>query len=126
AGAKMGVPAHLGALIRLANGPFKLENAVTLDALEKGGPDVTHEKLISLADGLGNLCKATVVGGASERLQRGQAVGVSEVIAFEDREGTDLVRIVSRDGKLLAVAEKSGAPLAGYPFTLLNPKRVLI
>ncbi len=126
AGAKMGVPAHLGELIRLANGPFKLETGVKLTDIEEQGPDLAESNLISLADGLGNLAKAVVVGWASARLQRGRAVGVSEVVTFEDRDDTNLVRIVTREGKLLAVAEQSGAPLAGFPFTLLNPKRVLL
>jgi tRNA pseudouridine55 synthase len=125
-GAKLGCQAHLGDLVRLANGPFVIEHSVPLSVIEAGGAEAGEAKLISLADGPSNLAKAVVVAHAVKRLTNGQNVGVSEVVDFEDRLDTNLVRLVTREGKLLAIAEKFGVPIAGFPFSTLNPKRVLI
>jgi tRNA pseudouridine55 synthase len=51
-GARLGVGAHLKALRRTRSGPFRAENAISLDALVEGGPGFAFEKLIPLSQAL--------------------------------------------------------------------------
>jgi len=113
------------ALTRLRSGNFRIEDAVALDRVRPDNLDEIGEKLISLADGLSHMSRAVVVAHAAERLRHGSALGVSEIIKFESADGAELIRIVGKDGRLLAVGAPEGPPLAGFPFGSIRPKRVL-
>ncbi|MBI4665616.1 MAG: tRNA pseudouridine(55) synthase TruB [Nitrospinae bacterium] len=125
-GEKLGVYAHLSGLIRAATGHFTLENSIPLDELKEGGFEKAQERILSLSDGLSNLSKAVVIAHAVDRLRNGMPVSVSEVATYEDAPGTGYVRIVNKTGELMAIGMKTGIPMAGFPFTTIQPKKVLL
>ncbi len=125
-GEKLGVHAHLKDLIRTRAGNFSIENSVKLAVLEEGGDEALEERLISLADGLDTLSKVVVVAHTSDRLQNGHSVGVSEIVSYEDVPGAVNIRIVNKRGKLIAIGTAEGLPIAGFPFTSIQPKKVLL
>jgi len=89
--------AHLKTLRRTQSGPFRVEAAATLDALEERGVE-TH--LRSPLEGLDGLCVEALDGDAVERVKRGMAVGASapgERAALVDRERR-LVAVAVREG----------------------------
>lgn len=124
-GRDLGVYGHLKTLTRLRAGVFGVDTAIPFEDITPENLDTVREKLISLADGLAHISKAVVVGHAAEKLKHGSALGVSEIVEFENVDGGGLVRIVTRDGTLLGVGEADGPPIAGFPFGAIKPKRVL-
>jgi tRNA pseudouridine55 synthase len=102
-GARLGMGAHLTALIRTRAGMFRLENARSLEQIGSvaaaGDP---ASLLLSLREALGTLPEVTVEGTDIVRIVHGNAVALPEV-----RSGTqtpELVRLIDKDGSLVAVA----------------------
>ncbi len=124
AGEKLGVGAHLKELVRTASGKFRIEDSVKLETIEAAEEESDHSFILSLSDGLKSLSSAVVISHALERLQNGQPVGVSEVIDFEDIPDSKFVKIIDKKNRLLAIGTIAGAPVAGFPFTSLQPKKV--
>jgi tRNA pseudouridine55 synthase len=89
--------AHLKTLRRTQSGPFGVEAAATLDALEQRGVEAY---LRSPLEGLDGLCVEALDADAVERVKRGMAVGASapgERAALVDRERR-LVAVAVREG----------------------------
>ncbi|MDH5637741.1 MAG: tRNA pseudouridine(55) synthase TruB [Nitrospinota bacterium] len=124
-GNDLGVYGHLSGLVRLRSGIFRVQDAIALDSVTSENMDEVRKNLISLADGLGHLPMAKVIPHATEKLKDGIPLGVSDVIEFEGDAESEYVRIVSRDRELIGVGNLDGPPMAGFPFTLIKPKRVM-
>jgi tRNA pseudouridine55 synthase len=111
-GRALGCGAHLAGLIRLAVGPFRLEEALSLAAIEQiKDPEAMWPRLIPLAHCLPRFPAVQVERPEARRLAQGQIIpwpgnGLAE---------GDRVRVLA-DGALLAVAAvrpgKSGKVLA--------------
>ncbi|MDH5639418.1 MAG: tRNA pseudouridine(55) synthase TruB [Nitrospinota bacterium] len=125
-GNELGVYGHLSALTRVRSGIFKIEDSIPLDMITKENLDEVNAKIIPLAEGLANMNKVTVVPHATGRLGKGMPLGVSEIIKYEDCGGGELVRIVGRDGAFYGVGKAEGPSLAGFPFSTILPRRVII
>ena len=96
-GRAAGSAAHLQTLRRTRSGPFRVEEAATLDALEQRGVDAY---LRSPLEGLEGLCVEALDHDAIERVKRGMSVGASapgERAALVDRERR-LVAVAVREG----------------------------
>lgn len=124
-GEKLGVHAHLSALIRVKAGHFTIEESIPLSRIEEGGIDAAKEKLLSLSNGLGNLSRAVIISHAHDRVRNGMPIGVSDIVKYDDIPGAPFVRVEDKAGDLICVGVKKGAPLAGFPFTNIQPKKVL-
>jgi tRNA pseudouridine55 synthase len=96
-GRAAGSAAHLETLRRTHSGPFRVEEAATLDALDQHGVD-TH--LRSPLEGLEGLCVEALDHDAIERVKRGMSVGAS---APGERAA-----LVDRERRLVAVAVRQG------------------
>ena len=96
-GRAAGSAAHLSALRRRHSGPFRVEEAATLSALERDGVGA-HVR--SALDGLAGLSIESLDSAAIERVKRGQAVGAS---APGERAA-----LVDRARRLVAVAVRHG------------------
>jgi tRNA pseudouridine55 synthase len=125
-GEYLGVYGHLSELVRTANGAFTLDNCVPLSDFEERGQEAVDEHGLSLADGLIGFPKAIVVNHASDRLCNGLPVGVSEIVTYVEGPRTDCISVVDKNGRLLAIGEAEGAPVAGFPFMMIKPKRVML
>ncbi len=53
-------------------------------------------------------------------------LGISDIATFDQAEETDFVRVVDKAGNLICVGIKEGIPMAGFPFSAIKPKKVLV
>jgi tRNA pseudouridine55 synthase len=103
-GRALGCGAHLVGLTRLAVGPFRLEEAVPLDEIEKiAGPEQIRRRLIPLARCLPGLKTVRVERQEARRLAQGQTLPWPE----PDPAAGEKVRVVA-EGDLVAVATVRG------------------
>lgn len=101
-GQLLGVGGHLTALVRLRSGQWRIEEAVTLEALESAvaSHEWTH-LLHPLEAAVRHLPRLDLDATAVTRLARGQAVAVA------DAPPAELVRVYAPDGSLRALAQPS-------------------
>jgi tRNA pseudouridine55 synthase len=103
-GRALGCGAHLVGLTRLAVGPFRLEEALPLDEMEKTADAAhLHRCLIPLARCLPGLKTVRLDGFQARRLAQGQTLPWPE----QDPAEGEKVRVVA-DGSLVAVATVRG------------------
>ena len=101
-GKSLGCGAHLKSLRRIACGHLRLDQAVTLDDLERRDPSMTVP-LLSLEKALGHLRAITWENQLLSRLRLGQ----QEILRQLDKpvEGEKLARILDPRGGLVALVE---------------------
>ncbi|OGL67353.1 MAG: tRNA pseudouridine(55) synthase TruB [Candidatus Tectomicrobia bacterium RIFCSPLOWO2_12_FULL_69_37] len=103
-GALQGAGGCLEALTRTALGPFRLEEARTLDEVRAlAGEGRLEETLVSPAEALSHLPALTVRPEAEGRLRHGGALKPRDWAEGEDPPGEGRVRLLSPGGELLAV-----------------------
>jgi tRNA pseudouridine55 synthase len=117
-GVKLGTGAHLSALRRTAVGRFRVEDALTLEAIERrAGEGSLSEALIEPAAALAHL-PMLQIGDADLRL-----VATGRELPLADGEGESIlsstVRICDRAGRLVAVGEADVRRLAVKPRVVL-------
>ncbi len=126
-GAALGSAAYLGALVRTASGPFRLEDAISLDVLRRAaGGDTAGEStdpepdrselaalLLPLDAGLDALPALTLDPTDVPRVARGQAVR-----GTKGESGEVPVRLFDPGGRLVAIGRWRG--------TVLLPDKVLV
>jgi tRNA pseudouridine55 synthase len=94
-GDQLGVGAHMSYLVRTRSGPFRLEDAATLEELAAG-----QAAMLAPAAALGAMPRATVNGPAADRLKN----GVAPRLKLSEPPGTT-VALLDEAGELLALAE---------------------
>jgi len=102
-GAVLGCGAHLTALRRLGVGPFKVEDALSLAALEEAAPEARLTRIIPLTACLAGMRQVRVGPEAAGKLRRGLAVAWPD----EGLQPEELVQVLAA-GELLAVARVRG------------------
>ena len=90
--------AHLQTLRRRQSGPFRVDDAATLSALEQRGVESYVRPALECLEGLS---VESLDGDAVERVKRGQAVGASAP--------GEKAALVDRERRLVAVAIRNGA-----------------
>ncbi|HEX7473372.1 MAG TPA: tRNA pseudouridine(55) synthase TruB, partial [Candidatus Limnocylindrales bacterium] len=113
-GAALGNAAYLGALVRTASGPFRLETAVSLDALRQAAdgdsadddPAALAGLLLPVDAGLEALASVTLVAADLPRVARGQAVRTTSA-----EPGEAPVRLFDEAGRLVAIGRWRGGTL---------------
>ena len=78
-GAALGVGAHLAALRRTASGRFRVEDGVTLEALETMGPAERRARLLPVDSLLSQLPRVELDATSETRLRNGQALQLPEL-----------------------------------------------
>ncbi len=117
-GAAVGVPAHLAALRRLSAGPFRLEESVALDEVERlaeSEPEALVRRLVPLEEAMRDRPAVRVGEAAARDLGHGRPVAAEGVLAGA------LCRALGPDGRLLAVCEERAGQLR--PVRVLRPIR---
>jgi len=115
-GQAVGSAAYLGALVRTASGPFRIEDAVTLDQIRAAaadGPDRIARLLLPPDAGLDALPEISLDDATLEALVRGREVPAMEAASTEGP-----IRVRDRTGRLVAVGRLSGGTL--------RPTKVLV
>lgn len=120
-GANLGVGAHLAALRRTRAGEFGLQEAITLEELERQtrASDAGAERiLISLNAALSEMPSVHLTSEAAERARHGVAVRLGDH-AEENCEDGQTVRLMGERGELIAVAIVDAASKALRPRVVL-------
>lgn len=100
-GGALGCGAHLSALRRTASGRFRIEDAATLDGLEKMPMAERRQQLRSLSALLEGLPRAELGAVDEARLRQGQALKISGLHA-------GLCAVVRPDGEVIGLGSADG------------------
>jgi tRNA pseudouridine55 synthase len=116
-GQRLGHGGCLEALRRTASGTFRLDQAVPLTLLDTA-PDACRARVIPLADLLPDLPSSRLNPEGLRRALNGNLVGP---VHLEERAATGvLVRLLSPDGRLVAVARPGAEPGFLHPAVVLK------
>ena len=118
-GSKLGTGAHLAALVRTRSGEFTLNDAVTLDILDRG-PAEAAARVIPLSKLLPDVPAVTLTPAGAALAARGGFIGPAHCAPGTRFPAPGRVRLLHPDGRLVAIA----APRAGAN-GLLHPSVVL-
>jgi tRNA pseudouridine55 synthase len=100
-GAALGTVAHLAALRRTASGGFRIEDAVSLDALERADEKTRDARLLPLTVLLTGLPRAELDAVSEARFRNGQA------LASPALEG--LCGVYGQNGRVIGLGRADGA-----------------
>ena len=115
-GRELGVGAHVESLRRLAMGEFTIEDAHTVEQLEQlGDKDALAKKLLAPATLLPDLPVERVDSATAARIAHGRDFRIS---AFSQCKGAKLLKTITSDGRLIAIAEAK-LPLLYHPIVVL-------
>lgn len=103
-GAALGTGAHLSGLRRTASGLFRIEAAVSLEALRELPPAARSDRVLPLTALVQGLPRAALDAEAEARLRNGQALEISGLA-----EG--VVAVVRVDGALIGLGRSEGGVL---------------
>lgn len=117
-GKRLGTGACLQALRRLRSGEFSIDQAVSLDAIERDSA-LALERLLPMSNILWALPGVTLTGDGARRAARGNAVGQEHLLGPAVLSAAR-VRLLDPDGQLIAIAEPMREP------GLLHPAVVVV
>lgn len=103
-GAALGTGAHLSGLRRTASGRFRIEDAVSLEALRELPPAARSGRVLPITALVQGLPRAALDARAEARLRNGQALEISGLA-----EG--VVAVVRADGALIGLGRSEGGVL---------------
>jgi tRNA pseudouridine55 synthase len=124
-GRAVGNAAYLGALVRTASGPYRIEDAHPLDdvrAAAAAGPDGLQALLLRPDAGLEHLPGLVLGRTDLQGLSRGQFVRIPPDPGGAPPEGT--VRVLDEAGALVAIGAVRGGRLAPEKVFLAPPERL--
>lgn len=112
-GEALGCGAHLKTLRRTKSGPFSLNQALTLESLEKLSPAEVETKLVSMGAALVDMPSVTVTAEDVRRVLHGIPLEGYAAAAGK-------LRVLGPDGALLAIAEVDAARRLKYVRVLVQ------
>ena len=121
-GARLGVGAHLAALRRTRAGQFSLEDAITLEELEREAEAAGERILISLNAALSWMPSVHLTSEAARRARHGVAVRPGDP-SEEKYEDGQTVRVLDEEGDLIAIASVDAATGALRPRVVLSTEK---
>ncbi|MFL5779460.1 MAG: tRNA pseudouridine(55) synthase TruB [Chloroflexota bacterium] len=110
-GQRLGNAAYLGALIRTASGPFRLEGAISLEELRRlaePGPDGLRARLLPIDAGLDRFPTIRLTPAEVADVERGRFVRPDGGIG----PAGERYRLIGPDDRLVAIAARAGDRLA--------------
>jgi len=114
-GEAVGCGAHLAALRRTGSGRWRVEDAVTLDALAAMTPAQRRARLLPLEELLVDLPRAELDAAGAERLRKGQALPVSGLAA-------GMCGVYGPGGAVIGLGQSDGASLRPLRLTQATEK----
>ena len=117
-GERLGAGGHLEALRRTASGGFALDQAVLLETIEHEGR-AARGRLLPLAGALTHLPAATLTGAGAGHAGQGRLLTAGD-FAAPPPSGAGPFRLISPDGRLLAIARPGPAAGSLHPFVVLG------
>jgi tRNA pseudouridine55 synthase len=119
-GRVLGCGGHLAALRRTQSGAFDLSGALALEEAERLGPGLA-DRLLSPAEALPNLVAVTLTEAGLKRAVHGNPLGPEHLSERRVPPPIGLkgpVRVLSSDGRLVALAQSRGGAL--HPVVVLG------
>jgi tRNA pseudouridine55 synthase len=118
-GDRLGCGAHLDSLRRLRSEPFDVAQALRLDEAERLGREVAG-RLLTPADALPDLAAVRVTDAGLVRASHGNPLGPEHLQsrAVPPPTGAGPVKVLSADGRLVALAHSRGGAL--HPIVVLG------
>jgi tRNA pseudouridine55 synthase len=116
-GLALGCGAHIDSLVRTASGPFRIEQAFTLDRLQQlkdGG--LLEEALVKPSELLPQFPPVWVDETAVRQIRQGRDFTVS---AFRVNAGTEHVKAIGPDGNLVAIG-RIALPHVYHPVVVMH------
>ena len=118
-GQELGCGAHLSELIRVRSGPFRVEDAVTLDDLEAADSSNSVTTHLRPVDCVLLELKSTTIGKAAERLIRtGQSVTLGPELSYAGY--LEKLRAYTTDGRFLGVLRFYKTENQWKPYQVFN------
>ncbi len=119
-GETLGCYAHVAELRRLAVGPFELEHAISLSALEQIVKDETLPQVLTpVATALAGIPALAVTEPQALRMRSGHPIRISPALLPEAADEGGTVRVM-QGGELVALARLEGAELS--PLRVFTPR----
>jgi tRNA pseudouridine55 synthase len=119
-GRLLGCGAHLETLRRTAAGPYRLSDAVPLDALEADAARGEAERrLLQVESLLADVPAVVVLPAAEPKVGHGSVLGPADLADPLAAGETPLVRLFSSSGRLLALARPAAGRAGLHPFLVL-------
>lgn len=116
-GMMLGCGAHVEALVRTQSGPFRLDQAFTIEQLQTlKGEDRLHEALVPMSDLLPEFPGVFVDDITAATIRQGRDFQVS---AFRVNAGSPYVKAIGPDGGLVAVG-RIAMPHVYHPIVVLG------
>jgi len=103
-GRKLGCGAHLSRLCRTESGPFRLENAVMLDTLEKFDKMEIEKQIIPLSKCLESLPRVLADSRTAEKIKFGKKLFISDFESISVHPES-FIRIIDDGDNLLAIVQ---------------------
>ena len=118
-GERLGVGAHLEALRRTRSAGFGIDDAVSLDRVEREGAAASR-LVLPLSGALPHLPAATLTESGARRAAHGMALSGNDFLVPPPPGEPGLVRLVGPDGRLVAVARPETASGTLHPFVVMG------
>jgi tRNA pseudouridine55 synthase len=115
-GEALGCGAHLAALRRTGSGRFRIDDAVSLEALAGMAPETRLRRLLPLAELLVGLPRAELDAGSAARLRNGQALPIAGLA-----EG--ICGVYGPGGAVIGLGRSDGASLRAHRLTQATEKQ---
>lgn len=103
-GAVLGVGGCMESLVRTASGPFRLEDAVPLEAVERGSTAEVRARILPPAAALDGYPRIDLDAGGAERFCHGGSIDGEPARAADERPDR-LVRVHGAAGQLLGIGQ---------------------
>ena len=118
-GERLGVGGHLAALRRTRSGDFTIEQAMSLETVERD-PQHALDAMIPLAEMLPAFASVTLTAEGVLRATHGRELGPADTERRLGGRASRFVRLLDQSGQLIGIAEPVGST------ALLHPSVVLV
>ena len=117
-GQRLGIGGHLAALRRTRSGDFTLEQAISMDTVERDA-QLAIDGLIPLAEMLPAFASVTLTAEGVLRATRGRELGPADTERGLGSRASGFVRLLDQSGQLVGIAEPVGAGALLHPSVVL-------
>ena len=117
-GQRLGIGGHLAALRRTRSGDFTLEQAISLDTVERDA-QLGIDSLIPLAEMLPAFASVTLTAEGVLRATHGRQLGPADTERGLSGRASSFVRLLDQSGQLVGIAEPVGSSALLHPSVVL-------
>ena len=117
-GQRLGIGGHLAALRRTRSGDFTLEQAISMDTLERDA-QLAIDGLIPLAEMLPAFASVTLTAEGVLRATHGRQLSPADTERGLSGRASTFVRLLDQSGQLVGIAEPVGSSALLHPSVVL-------